>query len=55
VRNVVEDPNAVAHVRAQLWDRAWHWSQKAAISGSETQARVFKPQIVQQNAAYGRK
>jgi len=52
---VVEDANAVAHVRAQLWDRAWHWSQKAAISGSETPACVFKPQIVQQSAAYGRK
>jgi hypothetical protein len=52
---VLEDASAVAQVRAQLWDRAWRWSQKAVISGSETQACVFKPQIAQQNTVYGRR
>ena len=52
---VVEDPTAAAQVRADFWDRAWHWSQKKAISGSEAHACVFSSQNVQQTASYGRK
>jgi hypothetical protein len=52
---VVEDFSAATQVRTDLWDRAWDWSQNAAISGSEARACVFRPQDRYQTASYGRK
>ena len=52
---IVEDATASAQVRADLWARAWQWSQRAAISGSEAHACVFRSQNAQQTASYGRK
>ena len=51
---VVEDSTAAIQVRTDLWDRAWRWSQNAAISGSEAHACVFR-QNTFETASYGRK
>ena len=51
---VVEDSTAARQARTDLWDRAWRWSQTAAISGSEAHACVFR-QDAFQTASYGRK
>jgi phosphatidylserine/phosphatidylglycerophosphate/cardiolipin synthase-like enzyme len=52
---VVEDPVAAGQVRADLWDRAWRWSQKKAISGSEVSDCVLRSPNRQQTASFGRK
>ena len=52
---IVEDAAASAQVRADLWDHAWEWSQRAAHSGSEARSCVFKAQDAQKSARYGRK
>lgn len=39
---VLDDAKAAAQLRHDLWDRAWEWSQRAAVSGSEAQHCVLE-------------
>lgn len=42
---VIEDAGAAKTLRQDFWDKAWTWSQQAAISGSEARACVLNAPV----------